>query len=194
MGADSAAALKDAVYLKAVGMKLCQYVDMHHPYVVCILFGMPSLKISGFVHALFGHSTSRFHVPTWHQKIGLEMSIFISAESRDPGNHSSFLDFRLFSLLKAQKSNPGYNFRLLASLKGKSQNRFLAFGLLASPCAVSRLHPLVSGSPPFCTCAVLPMTTLLRDREWSQSRRFNWSTTKTLCGPHRQPHGEYAGR
>ena len=71
-------------------------------------------------------------------------------------------------------------FRLLASLKGKSQNRFLAFGFLASPCAVSRIHPLVARSPPFCTCAILPMTTLLRDQEWSQSRRFNWSTTKTL--------------
>ena len=103
---------------------------------------------------------------------------FISSESRNPENHSSFLDFRLFSRLKAQKSNPGHNFRLLASLKGKSQNRFFAFGFQAAPWGVPRLYPLVARSPPFCACTILPMTMLLQ--EWSQSRRSNSFKTKML--------------
>ena len=41
---------------KDVVMGLCQYVDlafMHHPYLVCILFGMPSLHLFTFAMFLF---------------------------------------------------------------------------------------------------------------------------------------------
>ena len=40
----------------SVGMGLSQYVDfafMHHPYLVCVRFGMPSLHLFTFVYFLF---------------------------------------------------------------------------------------------------------------------------------------------
>ena len=104
-------------------------------------------------YALFGHSTFRFTFQLDTRKLGWKFQ-FLYPQS------FIILDFRLFSLLKAQKANPGHNFRLLASLKGKSQNRFLAFGFQAAPCRLPRVYPLVARVPPFCTCTVLPMTTL----------------------------------
>ena len=88
------------------------------------------------------------------------------------------MDFRLFGLLQTQRYNPGHIFSLFASLKGKSQNSFLDFEFHTAPCGVPRLHPLVARLPPFCACAVLPMTMLLR--EWSQSHLCNLFMAKTL--------------
>ena len=111
------------------------------------------------VRALFGHSTFRFtfqlDTRNW---IGHFNSI--STESRNPRNQLSFLDFRLFSLLKAQKSNPGHKCQASWFTERQIPEQILAFGFQAASCGVPRLHPLVVRSPPFCACAVPPMTTL----------------------------------
>ena len=116
-------------------------------------------------YALFGHSTFRFTFQLDTRKLGWKFQFLYIHRKQKSRKSFIILDIRLFSLLKAQKANPGHNFRLLASLKGKSQNRFLAFGFQAAPCRLPRVYPLVARVPPFahvqyCPWPCCPNTTI----------------------------------